>query len=90
MSRRGPALAELAPDTYLRLHPKRAERLGVVEGRAYRLRLIGETFETSLEAVVEIDDELPDKVAVVPAGYAETRWWQQPTWMRLESVEVES
>ena len=90
MSRRGPALAELAPDTYLRLHPKRAERLGVVEGRAYRLRLIGETFETSLEAVVEVDDELPDHVAVIPAGYAETRWWQQPTWMRLESVEVES
>ncbi len=90
MSRRGPALAELAPDTYLRLHPKRAERLGVVEGRAYRLRLIGETFETSLQAVVEVDDELPDNVAVVPAGYAETRWWQQPTWMRLESVEVES
>ncbi|MCH7824320.1 MAG: NADH-quinone oxidoreductase subunit NuoG [Acidobacteria bacterium] len=89
MSRRGPALAELAPDTYLRLHPKRAERLGVVEGRAYRLRLIGETFETSLEAVVKVDDELPDNVAVIPAGYAETRWWQQPTWMRLESVEVE-
>ena len=89
MSRRGPALAELAPDTYLSLHPERAERFGVVEGRAYRLRLIGETFETSLEAVVELDDELPDNVAIIPAGYAETRWWQQPTWMRLESVEVE-
>ena len=89
MSRRGPALAELAPDTYLSLHPERAARFGVVEGRAYRLRLIGKTFETSLEAVVELDDELPDNVAVIPAGYATTRWWQQPTWMRLESVEVE-
>jgi NADH-quinone oxidoreductase subunit G len=88
MSRRGPALAELAPDTYLLLHPERAERLGVVAGRFYRLRLIGETFETSLEAVVEVDDELPDHVAVVPAGYTGTRWWQQPTWMRVESVEV--
>ena len=82
-------VAELAPDTYLSLHPERAARFGVVEGRAYRLRLIGKTFETSLEAVVELDDELPDNVAVIPAGYATTRWWQQPTWMRLESVEVE-
>ncbi len=87
-SRRGPALAELAPDTYLLLHPERAARLGVVAGRFYRLRLIGETFATSLEAVVEVDDELPDNVAVIPAGYAETRWWQEPRWMRLEAVEV--
>ena len=90
MSRRSPALAELAPDIYLRLHSKDAGRLSLVDGCAYRLRLIGEIFETSLNVVIDIDNALPDNVAVIPAGYAETRWWQQPRWMRLKSVKVES
>jgi len=89
MSRRSPALAELAPDIYFRLHSKDAERLSLVDGCAYRLRLIGEIFETSLNVVIDIDNTLPDNVAVIPAGYAETRWWQQPRWMRLKSVKVE-
>ena len=54
------------------------------------MRLIGEIFETSLNVVIDIDNALPDNVAVIPAGYAETRWWQQPRWMRLKSVKVES
>ena len=90
MSRRSPALAELAPDIYLRLHSKQAARLSLVGGCAYRVRLIGEIFETSLNVVIDIDNALPDNVAVIPAGYAETRWWQQPRWMRLKSVKVES
>ena len=89
MSRRSPALAELAPDIYLRLHSKDAERLSLVDGCAYRVQLISETFGTSLNVVIDIDNTIPDNVAVIPAGYAETRWWQQPRWMRLKSVKVE-
>ena len=89
MSRRSPALAELAPDIYLRLHSKDAGRLSLVDGCAYRVQLISETFETSLNVVIDIDNTIPDNVAVIPAGYAETRWWQQPRWMRLKSVKVE-
>ncbi|HJO30399.1 MAG TPA: molybdopterin-dependent oxidoreductase, partial [Acidobacteriota bacterium] len=89
MSRRSPALAELAPDIYLRLHSKDAGRLSLVDGCAYRVQLISETFETSLNVVIDIDNTIPDNVTVIPAGYAETRWWQQPRWMRLKSVKVE-
>jgi NADH-quinone oxidoreductase subunit G len=89
MSRRSPALAELAPDIYLRLHSKDAERLSLVDGCAYRVQLISETFGTSLNVVIDTDNTIPDNVAVIPAGYAETRWWQQPRWMRLKSVKVE-
>ena len=89
MSRRSPALAELAPDIYLRLHSKDAGRLSLVDGCAYRVQLISETFETSLNVVIDIDNTIPGNVAVIPAGYAETRWWQQPRWMRLKSVKVE-
>jgi len=88
MARRAQALAELAPVTYLRLHPQRAAGLGLEQGAVRRLRLSGEGIETVLEALVETDPTLPEHVATIPAGDPATGWWQRPLWLRIEAGEV--
>ncbi|MGD8328415.1 MAG: NADH-quinone oxidoreductase subunit NuoG [Acidobacteriota bacterium] len=88
MARRAQALAELTPDTCLRLHPGRAAALGLEHGEVRRLRLSGEGIETVLEALVEADPTLPEHVATIPAGDPATGWWQRPLWLRIEASEV--
>jgi NADH-quinone oxidoreductase subunit G len=83
MARCASALAELAPDNYLRLHPRAAAALGLVDGEVRRLTLAGEPLEAVLEAAILVDDTLPQHVAIIPAGYPATRWWQRPVWLRI-------
>jgi NADH-quinone oxidoreductase subunit G len=88
MSRRATALAELAPDNYVRLHPQRAAALGVAHGQVHRVTLRGAGIEATFEAGIELDDTLPSHVALVPAGYPATRWWQRPLWLRMSVAEA--
>jgi NADH-quinone oxidoreductase subunit G len=83
MARCASALAELAPDNYLRLHPRAAAALGLAHGEVRRLTLAGEPLEAVLEAAILVDDTLPQHVAIIPAGYPATRWWQRPVWLRI-------
>jgi len=87
MSQRAPALASLAPDNYLRVHPERAEELGVTHGEVRTMTLTGDGIEVRLEAAIVLDATLPSHVAAVPAGYPATRWWQRPLWMKIEAGE---
>ncbi|HEX9699899.1 MAG TPA: NADH-quinone oxidoreductase subunit NuoG [Acidobacteriota bacterium] len=85
LSRRAPALAELAPPAYLRLHPDRAEALGLRAGATFALQLIIGERRRRLQLAIETDATLPPHVALVPFGYPQTRWWQRPLWMRVET-----
>lgn len=87
MSQRAPALASLAPDTYLKVHPERAAALGVAHGEVRTMTLAGDGIEVKLEAAIVLDATLPSHVAAVPAGYPATRWWQRPLWMKIEAGE---
>jgi len=87
MSQRAPAIAELAPDNYLRVHPERAAALGVAHGEVRALKLAGDGIEVRLEAAIVLDATLPSHIAAVPAGYPATRWWQRPLWMKIEAGE---
>jgi NADH-quinone oxidoreductase subunit G len=87
MSQRAPALAELAPDNYLRVHPERAAALGVAHGEVRTMKLAGDGIEVRLEAAIVLDATLPSHVAAVPAGYPATRWWQRPLWMKIDAGE---
>ncbi len=87
MSQRAPAIAELAPDNYLRVHPERAAALGVAHGEVRALKLAGDGIEVKLEATIVLDATLPSHIAAVPAGYPATRWWQRPLWMKIEAGE---
>jgi len=86
-SQRAPALAELAPENYLRLHPVRAAALGLEQGTVRTLELSDGDIEATVEATIVLDAGLPAHVAMIPAGYPATRWWQQPLWMRIEPGE---
>jgi len=90
MSRRAPALAELAPDNYLRMHPDLAVELGLEPGEIRAVALRGDPIDTGFVATIEIDATLPARVATIPAGYPATRWWQRPVWLRIEAGEVTS
>jgi NADH-quinone oxidoreductase subunit G len=87
LSRRAPALAELAPPAYLRLHPDRAEALGLRDGGTFGLQLVVGARRLRLHLAIETDPKLPPHVALIPFGYPQTRWWQQPLWMSVEVGE---
>jgi NADH-quinone oxidoreductase subunit G len=87
LSRRAPALAELTPPAYLRLHPERAAALGLRAGATFALQLIAGGRRLRLRLAITTDAALPPHVALIPFGYPQTRWWQQPLWMRVEVGE---
>jgi NADH-quinone oxidoreductase subunit G len=87
LSRRAPALAELAPPDYLRLHPQRAAALGLRAGATCALQLIAGERRLRLQLAITTDAALPPHVALLPFGYPQTRWWQQPLWMSVEVGE---
>lgn len=88
MSRRAPALAELAPGNYLKLHPEPAAALDVAHGEIRTMKLAGDGIEVRLEAAIVLDATLPPHVATVPAGYPATGWWQRPLWMKIEAGKI--
>ncbi len=82
-ARRAPALAELTPACYLRMHPDRAADLGVAAGEHRCVQLEGGALRRRLHVEVLCDPAMPQGVVTIPAGYPETRWWQEPVWMTL-------
>lgn len=89
-ARRAPALAELAPDCYLRIHPERAAALGFSHDGPHGVELEGGGVSVRFAATVILDSTLPTLVVTIPSGYPETRWWQEPVWMTLNASEVVS
>ena len=89
-ARRAPALAELAPEVYIAMHPERATALGLEHGDQRRIRLDGAGLSVRLAPTVVLESTLPSHVVVIPGGYPETRWWQAPVWMTFEAGEVAS
>lgn len=70
-----PAIAELVPDVQLSVHPEKARRLGIVEGKIVEI----ETGRQIRKLLPKLDESLAVDVIIIPANMAETMGIISPT-----------
>lgn len=80
LSMHTPGVAELAPEPYLALNSKDAERLGVPDGNGVAMNLAGIAHTLPLQ----VNDSLPSGAAGLPAGLPGMPAIELPQWGRLE------
>ena len=90
MSSRAAPVSAVTPEPALRLHPLQARELGVQQDERRDVSFYRDRWVGRARLRIDVDAKVPPGTLLIPAGFDETRWWQQPRRVRVRLGPAES